>query len=388
MATKIDTPTARGRLATRREPYWHVVGRGQAIGYRAIEKPDSKTKVKARGSWIARYKQDDRYTYESLGDLSKDYEPAEQFEVACQKAHEWFSKCRGGMSEVITVDRACDDYQEDLRLRKGEGAAKTAKIRIDAHISDPLGGKRVDHLTYNQLLSWRNGLVDLSGDPEKERKSKNTANRTLTVLKAALNYAAKTHKINDRTAWQDLKPFAGVAGARDIYLTDAQKKRLLERASGALLTLIKAGFLTGARLSELTSTKAGDFDPKQGTLRVDGKTGPRNIVLSTTALAFFKEQAQDKLPAATLLPRDDGKNWDRWSMGKQFREVAKKAKLPAGATFYSLRHWYISQALLAGVDIELLARNVGNSAQIIRKHYHKFLQDDVRDQINKLQVSV
>ena len=65
-----------------------------------------------------------------------------------------------------------------------------------------------------------------------------------------------------------------------------------------------------------------------------------------------------------------------------------QAKLPAGSCFYSLRHWYISQALLAGVDIELLARNVGNSAQIIRKHYHKFLQDDVREQINKLRVTV
>jgi hypothetical protein len=29
MAIKIDTPTSRGRLAPRREPYWHVLGRGQ-----------------------------------------------------------------------------------------------------------------------------------------------------------------------------------------------------------------------------------------------------------------------------------------------------------------------------------------------------------------------
>ena len=88
------------------------------------------------------------------------------------------------------------------------------------------------------------------------------------------------------------------------------------------------------------------------------------------------------------MPRDDGSPWDRYFLSKRFREVVKKAKLPAWASFYSLRHWYISQALKAGVDIELLARNVGSSATIIRKHYHKFLQSDLRDQINKLQVTV
>jgi len=388
MATKIDTPTSRGRLSPRREPYWHVLGRGQAIGYRVIEKPTSKPRKAGRGTWVARYQlEGNKYTYGSLGELS-DYPTQEQFEVACQKAQEWFAKVGGGMTGVVTVRAACDEYLDDLRLRKGESAKKTAKVRIDAHIQPKLSSKRVDQLTYNQLLNWRNGLVDLSGDPEKERASKNSANRTATVLKAALNLAAKTHKINDRTAWGDLKPFSDVAGVRAVYLTDKQKKRLLDAATGALLNLIKAGFLTGARLSELTNTTAGDFDVRQGTLRVDGKTGPRNIVLSDDGVAFFKEQRKGRTPKAWLLPRDDGTPWDRHFLSKRFRDVAKKAKQPAGASFYSLRHWYISQALLAGVDIELLARNVGNSAQIIRKHYHKFLQEDVRAQVNKLRVEL
>lgn len=386
MATKIDTPTSRGRLSPRREPYWHILGRGQAIGYRVIEKPVSKPKTAGRGTWVARYRTDDgKQKYGSLGELP-DYPVEEQFEAACEKARDWFDLCRGGMTEVITIKKACDEYLKDLRLRKGESAEKTAKIRVDAHIQTKLGSKRVDQLTYNQLKNWRNGLVELSGNPEKERASKNSANRTATVLKAALNLAARTHKINDRTAWQDLKPFSDVAGVRDVYLTDKQKHRLLEAATGSLLNLIKAGLLTGGRLSELTNTTVADFNAGQETLRVDGKTGERHIVLSDASLAFFNEQKQGKLPQAWLLPRDDGSPWDRYFLSKRFREVAKTAKLPAGASFYSLRHWYISQALLAGVDIELLARNVGNSAQIIRKHYHKFLQSDMRDQINKLKV--
>jgi integrase len=336
---------------------------------------------------VARYRTDEgKQKYDSLGEL-QGYPINEQFEIACEKAREWFINCRGGMTEVVTVKTACDEYLKDLRLRKGESAEKTAKVRINAHIQPKLGSKRIDKLSLTILTTWRDGLVDLSGDKEKERASKNSANRTTTVLKAALNLAAKRHKIIDRTAWGDLKPISDVAGVRDIYLTDEQKKRLLETATGSLLILIKAGFLTGARLGELTNTKAADFDARQGTLRVYGKTKERHIVLSHTALEFFKEQKHGKLPQAWLLPRDDGKQWDRHFLSKRFREVAKEAKLPKGSVFYVLRHWYISEALKAKVDIELLARNVGNSATIIRKHYHKFLQDDVRDEINKLQVT-
>ena len=104
----------------------------------------------------------------------------------------------------------------------------------------------------------------------------------------------------------------------------------------------------------------------------------------TEACACWYRQAQDKLPKAWLFIRENGKPWDRHALSKNFRKAAIKAKLPAGSCFYSLRHWYISESLKAGVNIELLAKNVGNSAQIIRKHYHKFIRDDMRDEINKL----
>lgn len=388
MAIKIDTPTSRGKLAPRREPYWRVLGPGQAVGYRAIGKLDSKMKMPARGTWIARYRNSEgKQQYESLGTL-EDFESGEQFEVACTRARDWFTKCRGGMTEVITVKIACNEYLSDLRLRKGESAKKTAKVRVDAHIEKQLGKKRIDKLELNTLKLWRDKLVVKSDDADAERASKNSANRTLTVLKAALNHSARLHKIIDRTAWQDLKPFKDVAGVRDIYLSQKQVDRLLEATTDSLNDLIRADLLTGARLSELTGARVRDFDSVQGTVAVSGKTGKRVMVLSHAGKAFFTEQAKNKLPKAWLLPRDDGSQWDRFYLSKKFRTAARTAKLPKGTSFYSLRHWHISKALRAGIDIELLARNVGNSAQIIRKHYHKFIEDDMRDQVNKLVITI
>jgi len=56
---KLDTRTARSRLAERREPYWQPISAGCAIGYRRGSKG---------GRWIARWRgEDGRQHYESLG---------------------------------------------------------------------------------------------------------------------------------------------------------------------------------------------------------------------------------------------------------------------------------------------------------------------------------
>jgi len=49
-----------------------------------------------------------------------------------------------------------------------------------------------------------------------------------------------------------------------------------------------------------------------------------------------------------------------------------QGQTPAGmSTLYSLRHTYATQELLAGTDIHTLARQLGNSAQMIEQYYSK-----------------
>jgi len=45
MRTKIESPTARLKLAVRHEPYWRTIDEGMHLGYR---------KGKRKGSWLAR----------------------------------------------------------------------------------------------------------------------------------------------------------------------------------------------------------------------------------------------------------------------------------------------------------------------------------------------
>jgi hypothetical protein len=58
--SKIDTRSARAKLAKRREPYWTVISKGCALGYRKLDAD--------RGTWIARFRDaEGKQHYEALG---------------------------------------------------------------------------------------------------------------------------------------------------------------------------------------------------------------------------------------------------------------------------------------------------------------------------------
>jgi hypothetical protein len=54
------------------------------------------------------------------------------------------------------------------------------------------------------------------------------------------------------------------------------------------------------------------------------------------------------------------------------RAAVQKAGLPDDVTIYSCRHTHISQAILAGANLKLLAENCGTSVAMLEKHYAKF----------------
>ena len=58
--------------------------------------------------------------------------------------------------------------------------------------------------------------------------------------------------------------------------------------------------------------------------------------------------------------------------------------MPAETALYSPRHTHISLALLAGVNIQVRAENVGTSVRMIEKHSGKFLNRDRRTMFDRM----
>ena len=146
------------------------------------------------------------------------------------------------------------------------------------------------------------------GDDEGRRRRQSTANRTFTIVKAALNRAWQQGKVPSDAAWRRLKPFGDVDTARVRYLTIAEATRLINAADPEFRPMVQAALQTGARYGELTRLQAHDFDPQVGTVTIrHSKRGkPRHVVLTDEGLALFKSLAAGRSGNELLFRKANG----------------------------------------------------------------------------------
>lgn len=367
---RIDTAKGRRALSPRREPYWRKLATRQHLGFRKLESGE--------GRWIARWTSSDRkFIYQALGD-----DVTLSFDQATERAREYFCKWESDSDTKYTLRQAIEDYCRHLEIDRTPRAAREARQRFFKHTADTLLTIPLDSLKTAQIRRWRDSMVKKSDDPETVRKSKDTANRVLSMMKAALNLAFKSGIVSDDTAWRRLSAFKSVTAPRVLFLTDEQVSRLLKRTSGGIHNLIRAAVLTGARYGELADARVRDFNAAEGTLRLSGKTGTRTAYLTDDAVSFFKKMRRYKLPEARLLLKDDGTRWGESHQSRPIRSAVRAARLPQETVFYSLRHYHISKALLAGIPAQMVAENCGTSIRMLEKHYGKFMAADRRAMFN------
>jgi integrase len=371
----IDTPTKRKKLTPRREPYWQKVTQGQYFGFR---------RTKTGGNWIARLRTPDgKHRYNAL-DASLPWDDKDTYEQAHDLALEWFGAAGSIDDHHYSVNDAVADYVSHLKVERSAKTAEDTRQRLDKNITDKLGNAELAKLKTITIKQWRDSLVRVSDDPEDVRRSKSGANRVLSMLKAALNLAFYNGQVASDREWRRVKPFRSVDEARKLFLTDKQVKRLLDKTEGSFHALLRGAVLTGARYGELANAKVSNFDPKQAILTLTGKTGTHDAYLSDDALTFFKQQARNKLPGAWLFTKEDGSPWGKNHHTRLMHDAVKAAKLPRDTVFYSLRHYHISKALLAGVPAQVVAENCGTSIRMIEKHYGKFMAQDRRSFFNQV----
>jgi integrase len=368
MTNIIDTKAKRERLAKRREPYWHKLILGGYIGYRVGAKG---------GSWIARYRMEDgKQTYKSL-ELPA-HLPQNEYDAAATVANDWFDSInRGNRAKPGTLREAADNYIDHLEHDKGHRAANDASGRIKLHIIPKLPNVLLERITTSQIRKWHQSFV-VDGSPEEIRKSKATANRNLTTLKAMLNLACGDGLGGDAKAWKRVKKFSDTDGPREDYLKPSQIKKLIAASEGNFQTLVKAGVLTGARYGELAKLKVRDLDKRHDLLNIPkDKTKSRHFPLTKETKAFFIEQAKGKLPETPLLTKNGIDPWGHGDQTKLMREAVEKADLPRSIVFYTLRHSFIANLIDKGMSVFNIAKITGTSIEMIEKHYGKLFKDRV-----------
>ena len=358
MAINLKSATSREQLKPRRNPYFHCLRIGLYLGYRRTEEGD--------GTWIARRLKEGtkQYEFRSLGTLSGHDEAVKLTEA-------WAGAVDLGIThKAISVEEVCRAWVNYKRTENSKASASDVEGRFNRLVyGKPLGSMQLDKLRTNHLREWVQAQLNEDGDEDDMRRSKNTANRNLAALKAALNLALKDRLVVTDAGWKTVTPYRKATKRRTGDLTLGERTALLAHCDTDLAALVRTLLLTAVRPGEIANANVADFNKDQGTLTLTGKTGTRLVTLSTTASEFLKTQAKDKLPAAPLLTDAFGNRWNKDSWKKRFKDAARAAKLPDGVVMYTLRHVAISEMIAGGVDTFLVARLAGTSTTMIDKHY-------------------
>jgi integrase len=406
---RLDSREVRKKLKARGKPYWRLLDEGLHFGYR---------KGQSGGKWVFRlYKGNEQYVVETIGNADDGASDADgvnilSFAQGQARARALAELRRKGIvttpspaeDKVYRVKDCIEDYLD--WMSHSRKSARDARYRAERLILPVLGENACDMLSIEAIQNWlraeakaparvrstvgkegaprRQKTKAIPRDAEAQRKRRASANRTLTILKAALNRAWREGKIASDAAWRRVEPFEQADAARVRYMTIAEARRLINASAPDFRLLVRAALATGARYGELASLRVSDFNPDSGTLHIrTSKSGKgRDIVLADEGIEFFAAQAAGRPANALLLPKDDGGEWRSSHQARPMKAACKAARIEPEANFHCLRHTYASHAIMNGAPLLVVAKNLGHSdTRMVERHYGHMAPSYIADAI-------
>ncbi len=399
--SNLSSRTSRAALPVSDQPIWEVIGKGIRLGYRrgirggswlvATRKPDGSRLQEKLG------KADDTATAD--GKLVLDHDQAK---AAARQRVKGILNNKPVLAR-FTVNDVLDSYFE---AKKAEMKShKDSKQRAALHIRPVLGKIAVEALTTDKIRKWRDDMANSQprkrprmfskaskvkktkaaeekkvAPPLNLRKRRDSANRILTVLKAALNWAYNEGLIADDHEWRRAKPFRQTSSSRIRFLDNAEQKRLLNSCQGSLRNLVAAALMTGARFGELARLEVRDYNFETKKLFIaESKSGKsRYIPLAVNGAAFFDQITVGRLPKDRLLTTESGLAWTKNSYQRDFVEALAHAKIDR-LTLHELRHTYASTMVRAGAPLIIVAQALGHADTRMAEKHYAHIDDDYAD---------
>ena len=364
------------------------------------------------GTWLVRFRdKNGKQHHGAIGAADDARDPdgltVFSFAQAQENARAYFKlKARdlagGAIFDVgpYTVAAALSDYFAE-RERKGSKGVRADRYSADARILPALGGVEIGKLTTKTLRGWlletekapkllrtpkgstdrRTAAVDAT-NPEALRARKATANRILTVLKAALNFAFQEGKVVSDEPWRKVKPYREADAPVIHFLTAAECVRLVNACQGSFRDLVRGALVTGCRYGELTRMHVGDFNPEAGVVTVrQSKSGKaRHVALNAEGRQVFSSLTVGRNGRNLIFTRDDGKAWAASHQQRPIAEAANAAQLDPAPTFHVLRHTYASALAMKGVSMRVIADQLGHAdTRVTERHYARLAPSYVAD---------
>lgn len=233
-----------------------------------------------------------------------------------------------------------------------------------------IGSRKVSDLKPHHVTKWL----------EKHKYTGNTANAAVRAVLRAFNWAVKSGHL-------EKNPIAGVekpaATPRECYIEPEQWTKLLGLVKGPFRDFLTILRETGCRPQEAKMVEARHFDRQMNAWvfprkESKGKKRQRVVPLNGAALALTQRLVA-KHPTGPLFLNSKGEPWTNNALRCRFRSLSRKMKLELCC--YAIRHSFITDALLRGVEPMTLATIVGHvNIDMIWTTYQKIRvkQDHIR----------
>jgi integrase len=387
---RLETRDARAKLKPRVEPYWRQIVPGTFIGYR---------KGKRAVAWIARQRVAEGYAEQRIGtpddNGAADGTVVMTYAQAIAQAQAVQVEARAPQprhyGEGQTLNAVLATYLDDHLA--GKGSEYDSRRFWARHGAETIGTKLVTSLDADTLRKWHKAMAAKAPtrrgkkmefdptNPEQRRARRATANRVLTIVKAALNYAWRDDKLpaDLPTFWAKVEPFELGEDPVPRMLEREEITRLLNAAPVDLRDLLTAALMTGGRRGELLALQVRDYSPDHGTVRLYQSKTRKTLLqpLTPEGVAFFDRATAGKSPTQVMFTRADGLSWGRSDLVRPMRAAVDAAKLE-DVSFKTTRATYGKLLLLATKDIEMVAKALGHSdSRITRKHYAQYLPNEI-----------
>jgi len=301
-------------------------------------------------------------------------------------------------SGLYTVQDAIEAYLSSFEGKSLYQTRRAAELHI---LKSKLAERPLVELTTEEINRWhrniskakpraRSATVDRyrptdGKDPkETERRRRASSNRTLTILKAALNRAFKHGYVDDDLAWKRVKSFEGVNKPKIRFLTELQCRQLLNSCPTDFRDLVLGALLSGARYGELREMRAEDYDPvlEKVYIRAPKEGDPRFVPLTQEGLDLMDRLTAGRKESDYMFVRADGKVWKSTEQVRRMQSASMLARISPSATFHEIRHSYASLLINKGATLEIIAAALGHSSiNTTKKHYAHLLDDTVAKEI-------
>lgn len=192
----------------------------------------------------------------------------------------------------------------------------------------------------------------------------------ITIIKAVFNWAVEEDYLSE-SPLKKLK--RRKVARRERVLTAGERELLLGTAKGCFLDFLTVLAQTGMRpYSEAARLEASMVEWGEGRATLvrhkNAKKGKKRIVYFPPETLSILKRLADEHPTGLLLRNTRGKAWGKYSVHDRLKRLCDYTGVPH-CTAYVFRHSYITDALIRGVPVEVVAELVGTSPKMIHDHY-------------------